>query len=95
MENVAAQIERLTRAFLSGVRDLQIESKTPASSVGPLVVLRSNNAAAMLAQLAERGIMASTRRDGVRFAFHVYNTMDDVAAALSALEDNLDLMVRA
>ncbi len=94
MENVAAQIERLTRAFLSGVRDLRIESKTPASSVGPLVVLRSKDAAAMLAKLTARGIMASTRRDGVRFAFHVYNTMDDVGTALSALEDNLDLMVR-
>jgi selenocysteine lyase/cysteine desulfurase len=94
MDNVAAQIERLTRAFLTGVRNLQIESKTPASSVGPLVVLRSNDAAAMLAKLTARGIMASTRRDGVRFAFHVYNTMDDVGTALSALEDNLDLMVR-
>ena len=94
MENIAAQIERLTRVFLFGVRNLQIESKTPASSVGPLVVLRSTNAPAMLAKLAERGIMASTRRDGVRFAFHVYNTLDDVGIVLSALEDNLDLMVR-
>jgi selenocysteine lyase/cysteine desulfurase len=94
MDNVAAQIERLTRKFLAGVRDLQIESKTPESSVGPLVVLRSTDAAAMLAKLTSRGIMASTRRDGVRFAFHVYNTMDDVGTALSALEDNLDLMVR-
>ncbi len=94
MENVAAQIERLTQAFLAGVRNLQIESKTPDSSVGPLVVLRSRDAAGMLQKLAERGIMASTRRDGVRFAFHVYNTMDDVGTALSAIEDNLDLMQR-
>lgn len=35
MENVAAQIEKLTRAFLQGVRDLRIETKTPSSSVGP------------------------------------------------------------
>ena len=46
MENVAAQIERLTRAFLKGARDLRIETKTPSSSVGPLVVLRSVDAAA-------------------------------------------------
>jgi len=31
----------------------------------------------------------------VRFAFHVYNTLEDVDVALTALEDNLDLMVRA
>lgn len=94
MDNVAIQIERLTLAFLKGCRTLRIETKTPATSVGPLVVLRSNDAAAMLGKLAERGIVASTRRDGVRFAFHVYNTMDEVNAALTAVEDNLNLMVR-
>jgi selenocysteine lyase/cysteine desulfurase len=95
MNNVAGQIERLTRAFLKGVHDLRIHTKTPSSSVGPLVVLRSKDAAAVLANLTARGIVASTRRDGVRFAFHVYNTLDDVNMALTALEDNLDLMVRA
>jgi selenocysteine lyase/cysteine desulfurase len=95
MENVAAQIERLTRAFIQGVRDLKIESKTPASSVGPLVVLRANDAKAMLAKLTARGIVASIRRDGVRIAFHVYNTLEDVHTALRAFEDNLDLMVRS
>jgi selenocysteine lyase/cysteine desulfurase len=95
MENVAAQIERLTRAFLEGVKTLRIETKTPASSVGPLVVLRSKDAQAMLNKLTERNIVASTRRDGVRFAFHVYNTMEDVNTALSAIEENLDLMERA
>jgi selenocysteine lyase/cysteine desulfurase len=94
MENVAAQIARLTGAFLKGVGDLRIDCKTPSSSVGPLVVLRARDAAAMLARLTERGIAASTRRDGVRFAFHVYNTLEDVNVALTALEDNLDLMVR-
>jgi selenocysteine lyase/cysteine desulfurase len=95
MDNVAGQIERLTRAFLKGVHDLRIHTKTPSSSVGPLVVLRSKDAAMVLANLTARGIVASTRRDGVRFAFHVYNTPDDVNTALTALEDNLDLMVRA
>ncbi len=95
MENVAAQIECLTKAFLTGVHDLRIDSKTPSSSVGPLVVLRAKDAAAVLAKLTERGIAASTRRDGVRFAFHVYNTLQDVNVALTALEDTLDLMVRS
>jgi len=95
MDNIAAQIERLTQAFLKGVRDLRIESKTPSSSVGPLVVLRAKDAAAMLARLTARGIAVSTRRDGVRFAFHVYNTLEDVNVALAALEDTLDLMVRS
>jgi selenocysteine lyase/cysteine desulfurase len=95
MDNVAAQIERLTGAFLKGVCDLRIESKTPSSSVGPLVVLRAKDAGTVLAKLTARGIAASTRRDGVRFAFHVYNTPEDVNVALTALEDALDLMVRS
>jgi selenocysteine lyase/cysteine desulfurase len=95
MENVAAQIERLTRAFLKGIRDLRIECKTPSSSVGPLVVLCARDPAAVLAKLTAHGIAASTRRDGVRFAFHVYNTLEDVNRALAALADTLDLMVRA
>jgi selenocysteine lyase/cysteine desulfurase len=93
MDNVAAQIERLTRAFLKGARDLRIESKTPSSSVGPLVVLRAKDAAAVLAKLTARGIAVSMRRDGVRFSFHVYNTLEDVNIALAALEDIRDLMV--
>jgi selenocysteine lyase/cysteine desulfurase len=95
VDNVAAQIERLTKAFLKGVHDLRIESKTPSSSVGPLVVLRAKDAAAALAKLTERGIAVSTRRDGVRFAFHVYNTLEDVNIALTALEDHLDFMARS
>jgi selenocysteine lyase/cysteine desulfurase len=95
MDNVAAQIERLTRAFLKGVGDLRIDCKTPSSSVGPLVVLRAKDPAAVLAKLTARGIAVSTRRDGVRFSFHAYNTLEDVNTALTALEDTLDLLARS
>jgi selenocysteine lyase/cysteine desulfurase len=94
MHNVAAQIERLVRAFLSGVSAMGIATKTPSSSVGPLVVLRAKDAPAALDRLAARGIVVSTRLDGVRFAFHVYNDQMDVDRALAALADVQDLMVR-
>jgi selenocysteine lyase/cysteine desulfurase len=95
LDNVAAQVEDLTRAFLDGVRDLGIQSKTPADSIGPLVVLQSHDASALVAKLAERRIVVSARRDGVRFAFHVYNTRGDVQTALAALKEHLDLLVRS
>ena len=95
MDNVAAQVETLTRSFFDGARSLGIDCKTPASTVGPLVVLRSHDTRAMVAKLAERGVIVSARHDGVRFAFHVYNNTADVDATLGALEDNIDLMVRA
>jgi len=94
LDTVAAQVEQLTRAFIDGARTLGIDCKTPASTVGPLVVLRSRDAQALVATLAARGIVVSARRDGVRFAFHVYNSRADVDTALAALAENLDLMVR-
>lgn len=94
LDKVAGQIQALTRGFLRGVGDLGIQSKTPADSAGPLVVLRSKDAPALQAKLRERNIITSSRHDGVRFAFHVYNNRDDVNTALTALEDNLNLLVR-
>jgi aspartate aminotransferase-like enzyme len=93
MENVAEQIEMLTTAFLQGAAKLGIASKTPADSAGPLVVLRARDPQAMVAKLAERGVLVSARLDGVRFSFHVYNNLDDVQAALAVLQENRALMV--
>lgn len=94
LETVASQIELLARTFQEGARDLRIQSKTPPSSAGPLVVLRSKDASAMVKGLIERRFVVSARRDGVRFSFHVYNTLEDVHATLRTLEENLDLMER-
>jgi len=95
MENVAAQIASLTRAFLQEVTALGIATKTPPASVGPLVVLRSTDAPALIERLTARNIVVSARLDGVRISFHVYNTLEDVAATVLALKDNLSLLVRA
>jgi selenocysteine lyase/cysteine desulfurase len=94
MQNVAAQIAQLTRAFQQGTRALGIVSKTDDLSVGPLVVLRSTDPAALVAKLTERGVVVSARLDGVRFSFHVYNNLADVDAVLSVLEANLHLLAR-
>ena len=94
MENVAAQIAHLTRTFIQGTRALGVAIKTPETSVGPLVVVRSHDAAALVNKLSERGVLVSARLDGVRFSFHVYNDLSDVVTALSALKENLNLLVR-
>src|ERR1035438_3562364 len=73
-----------------GATALVFLTHPPAETVGPLVVLRSRDAGAMVARLAARGIALSARRDGVRFAFHVYNTMEDVETALQAPGENLE-----
>ena len=65
----------------------------PADSVGPLAVLKCKDSDALVSKLAEQNIVVSNRHDGLRIAFHVYNTMDDVAMVLDALKRNLNLLV--
>ncbi len=94
LDRIAAHIEWLSRALIDRARALGIRLKTPTDSVGPLIVLQSKDLRAILARLAERRIVASGRHDGLRLSLHVYNTLDDVEAAVAVLEENLDLMVR-
>jgi selenocysteine lyase/cysteine desulfurase len=93
MENVAAHIEALAKSLQSCARDLGIRAKTPADSVGPLVVLQSKDSTLLVQKLSERGVVASNRHDGLRMSFHVYNTRDDVKAVADVLKKNIDLMV--
>lgn len=94
LRRIADHIGDLTQMLLEGVRNLQIQTKTSRDSRGPLVVLRMKNAEAMVHKLAEQDIVVSNRRDGLRVAFHLYNTVEDVRAVLNALEKNQDLTVR-
>lgn len=95
MENVATHIRELTQALLRRAHALGIRAKTPADSAGPLVVLHSTDSNLLLQKLAERNIVASNRYDGLRVAFHAYNTMDDVEAVMEVLKANIDLLALA
>ena len=92
MENVAGHIKRLTQSLLRCALDLGIRAKTPADSLGPLVVLQSTDSNLLVRKLAESDIVASNRHDGLRIAFHVYNTMDDVNAVAELLKKNINLL---
>jgi selenocysteine lyase/cysteine desulfurase len=91
---ICAHIGALAQAYLKGACDLQIKSKTPLNSRGPLVVLQMKDAEAVVRRLSDEGIVASNRMDGLRVSFHLYNTLEDVQAVLRILESNLDLTVR-
>ena len=93
MQNVAEQIQLLAQSFLEGARRLGIRSKTPDDTVGPLVVLQAKDAAGLVTTLAKEGIICSSRHDGLRIAFHVYNTTEDVGLVLRALEKHREQLV--
>jgi selenocysteine lyase/cysteine desulfurase len=91
LDNVSTHIAKLVRALLDGAKNLGIRPKTPSDSVGPLVVLQCPEAAALVERLAAKNIVCSSRHDGLRLSFHLYNTLNDVEVVLGALEQNLDL----
>jgi selenocysteine lyase/cysteine desulfurase len=93
MENVAGHIKALAQTLLSCAENLGIRAKTPADSAGPLIVLQSKDSSLLVQKLAENGIVASNRYDGLRISFHVYNTMDDVKAVAEVLKNNINLTV--
>jgi selenocysteine lyase/cysteine desulfurase len=95
MDNVAVHVRSLTQMLLRSTSQLGILTKTPADSAGPLIVLQSRDSTFLVQKLAEGGIVASNRHDGLRISFHVYNTMDDVAAVVEILKKNIHLMVVA
>ena len=92
MEKIAAHVEKLAQLLLRRARDLGIVAKTPAGSAGPLVVFECRDSALMLEALAQSGIVASNRFDGLRISFHVYNTVDDVNAVAEVLKKNIHLL---
>jgi selenocysteine lyase/cysteine desulfurase len=92
MERVGTHVANLAQALLNRARELGILTKTPADSTGPLVVLQCHDSARLLQTLAQNGIVASNRFDGLRISFHVYNTLDDVNAVAEVLKNNLHLL---
>lgn len=92
MQQVAGHVEILTQSLLSRARELGISTKTPADSSGPLVVLQCRDSELLVKTLAQNGIVASNRFDGLRISFHVYNTLDDVNAVADVLEKNRHLL---
>ncbi|HYL13898.1 MAG TPA: aminotransferase class V-fold PLP-dependent enzyme [Terriglobales bacterium] len=93
LQNVADQIGLLTKALIKGASELGIQIKTPLDSVGPLVVLQSNDADGLVRLFAGNGVICSSRHDGLRISFHAYNTPDDVKFVLHLLQQNLEMLV--
>jgi selenocysteine lyase/cysteine desulfurase len=95
MEQVASHVDKLAHALLNRTRELDVLTKTPAESAGPLVVLQCRDSARLLQALTQNGIVASSRFDGLRISFHVYNTLDDVDAVAEVLKKNIHLLTLA
>lgn len=83
-EHVQALVDR----YRSAAEAAGFVVRTPAERKhrGPLVVLQSTDAPALVARLLDRGIIASSRGNGLRVSFHAYNNQSDVDAVMQGLE---------
>jgi selenocysteine lyase/cysteine desulfurase len=93
---VATQIGTLVSTFVTAATQSGFAVKTPLdpNRRGPLVVIESTDAPALVSKLAAQGIMASCRGNGLRVSFHAYNNDSDVRAVIAALEQNATLITR-
>jgi selenocysteine lyase/cysteine desulfurase len=85
---IGRHVDRLSGSYARAAREAGFMVRTPLESDrrGPLVVVQSVDAPALVQRLAARGIVASCRGNGLRVAFHAYNTDADVDAVLTALQ---------
>jgi selenocysteine lyase/cysteine desulfurase len=90
---VAALVERYRSA--AQVSGFVVRTPAEADRRGPLVVVQSLDAPALVTRLASRGIIASNRGNGLRVSFHAYNNEEDVDAVIGALEQESALLERA
>jgi selenocysteine lyase/cysteine desulfurase len=95
-QTVERQIAELVERYRSAAVAAGFVVRTPAaaSQRGPLVVIQSLDAPALVTRLAAQGIVASCRGNGLRVSFHAYNNESDVDAVIGALLANADLLER-
>jgi kynureninase len=91
---VEAHVAGLAGRLIEGLAELGATVATPADPArrGPLVCVRSSDVVALLRELENERIVASSREDRLRLALHFYNTDKDVDTVLAALQQHRDLL---
>ena len=81
---VEAHVSALNTRLIEGLEELGASVVTPADPAhrGPLVCVRSTDAAGLVASLAEESVICSLRDENLRVAAHLYNTEDDIDTLL-------------
>jgi selenocysteine lyase/cysteine desulfurase len=84
----------LSERLIAGLDELGATVVTPreAEHHGALICIASTDVDALVAALAERGIVTSERDGNLRVSPHAYNSDDDVDAVLGALRECRELL---
>lgn len=91
---VEDRVLALTGACMDRLAAEGVPLATPREDArrGPLVAIRSSDDNAMVARLAERGVVVSCRDANVRAMFHAYNDEDDIDRLVGGLLANRELL---
>jgi selenocysteine lyase/cysteine desulfurase len=94
LDRVQAQVRALSDQFIQGARERGLRLMTPenAAERGPLVMVRCADVNRLIARLADRGVLCSTRDGALRVSFHHYNSAEDVAALLDGIDAERGLL---
>jgi selenocysteine lyase/cysteine desulfurase len=89
-----AHVRELNALLRDGVDELGARVVTPREPErsGALVCIASTDVNALVAALADEGIVTSCRDDNLRVSAHCYNTAEDVRVLLDALAANRQLL---
>jgi selenocysteine lyase/cysteine desulfurase len=94
MPAIEARIRELTAEAMDRLTAAGCKLATPREDErrGPQVAIRSTDAPALVARLAERGVVVSSRDGNVRAMFHAYNDASDIGALVDGLLAHPELL---
>jgi len=87
---IQAHVRGLVERLVAGLDE--VGASVVAPPLGPLVCIRSTDAPALVAAVAEDDVVASERDSNLRVSLHLYNTDEDVDAVLASLARNRALL---
>jgi len=90
-------VRKLNELLIEGVDDLGGTVVTPGdpNRRGALVCIKSTNAERLVDELAQEGIVTSSRDGNLRVSPHAYNTPEDIKTVLWELGRRRHLLAKA
>lgn len=88
IENVAKRIMKLTGILIEAVKDLGLELQTPEEQQyrSGIVNFKVKRPQKVTRELASKGIIVSTRANGIRVSPHFYNTEEEIERLVKEIE---------
>jgi len=92
ISNIQNDVATLTDDIKNRVEENGFKLGVTKDGHGPMISIKSNDAYALVAKLAEENIITSCRDDNLRISPHFYNNLDDIEHLFGGLLKNQTLM---